>query len=73
MASRKPINQNLYQSSLEGLVDLGVPEHLAKQASEIAATDDWEAPDLGRTDEQKQIVREAMGWMKIWGNSEGRK
>lgn len=53
-------NQDLYYASIDALVENGVPKDVAERASEVVATDDPKAPGLGRTDEDRQAIAEAM-------------
>ncbi len=73
MASRGEFKESLYHGSFQGLVESGVPENLARQVSEIAATDDYSAPNLGRTEEQQHLVQSAMTWLKAWKERGGRR
>lgn len=53
-----------YQSAL---TNAGVPETLAAQCAEIVAKDNPSLPNLGRTQEEQQLINSAMEWMKAKG------
>jgi hypothetical protein len=73
MPTRGEFDEGIYRASLQGLVNDGVPESLARQASEIVASDDPTASDFGRTEEQQHIVSSAMTWYRAWRNWGGRR
>jgi hypothetical protein len=54
------LNQQLYQASVEALTAHGVPQDVADKASAVVAKDDPEKPNLGRTEQDQQAVKEAM-------------
>ncbi|MBH8575747.1 hypothetical protein I8752_22620 [Nostocaceae cyanobacterium CENA369] len=60
-------NPDLYQASLETLIDNGVPENVASAASAVVAKDDPHQENLGRTEKDQQVVDEAVGHMnRYW-------
>ncbi|MBF2016356.1 MAG: hypothetical protein IGS23_14370 [Rivularia sp. T60_A2020_040] len=57
-----PFNQSLYEASLKALTSNGVPEEIAHKASEVVASDDASKPDLGRTQQDREAINEAMNY-----------
>mgnify|MGYP005854305933 CR=1 FL=1 len=53
-------NQSLYAASLEALTENGVPVEIAAAASKVVARDDAKLPNLGRSEQDQQVVNEAM-------------
>lgn len=58
--------ENVYDASLKALTDAGVDEEVADKASRVVAQDDSNLKDLGRTEEDRNNVAEAM--KQFWGN-----
>lgn len=52
--------QNLYDASLKGLTENGVPQDVAEKASLVVASDEPGLPNLGRSPEDQAVVNEAM-------------
>lgn len=63
----KNFNQDLYQASVKALTENGVPEEVAERASKVVASDDFNSPGLGRTDEDRQDIADAM--THYWKNN----
>ncbi|HIK04586.1 MAG TPA: hypothetical protein IGS40_07725 [Trichormus sp. M33_DOE_039] len=62
-------NERIYKVSLDVLTSNGVPQELAVKASVVVANDDPTKPNLGRTDEDQEIAREALSYMtEFWAN-----
>ena len=59
-----PFNQNLYDASLQVLTDNGVPSELAEKASQIVASDDPTKSDLGRSDSDRETIKEVVEALK---------
>ncbi|UKP01568.1 hypothetical protein [Nostoc sp. UHCC 0870] len=57
-------NENLFTAALNALTNNGCPSDLAQEAAQIVANDDPYQPDLGRTPEQQQIIREALPYLQ---------
>jgi hypothetical protein len=57
-------NSNLFTAALNALTQKGCPSDLAQEAAFIVANDDPYEPDLGRTPEQQQIIREALPYLQ---------
>ncbi|UKP01435.1 hypothetical protein [Nostoc sp. UHCC 0870] len=57
-------NENLFTAALNALTNNGCPSDLAQEAASIVANDDPYQPDLGRTPEQQQIIREALPYLQ---------
>jgi hypothetical protein len=53
-------NENLYKSSLKALTEAGVPIEIAVPASAVVARDQTGLPDLGRTPQDQEVIKEAM-------------
>lgn len=66
------LNQDLYQASIKALTENGVPEDIAERASKVVASDDFNLPDLGRTDEDRQNIAEAMKHFWKWDSENGK-
>lgn len=60
MNNNPNFSQNLYDASLKGLVENGVPEDVAEKASLVVASDESGLPNLGRSPEDQAVVNEAM-------------
>lgn len=52
--------EGLYNSSLKALTEADVPIEIAIAASKVVATDEAGIPDLGRTAQDQEDVKEAM-------------
>ena len=59
-------NENLYNASLKGLTENGVPEDIAEKASFVLATDQ---PGITRTQQEQADVNEAV--KHYWQNQRG--
>lgn len=57
-------NPQLYQKSLEVLTTANCPRELAEKVSQIVANDDGDKPNLGRTPEETEAVREAVKYLQ---------
>ncbi|BAY86003.1 hypothetical protein NIES267_55090 [Calothrix parasitica NIES-267] len=65
----KEIKENVYNASYKALTENGVDEDVADKASKVVASDDFNLKDLGRTNEDRNNVAEAM--RQFWGNQRG--
>lgn len=63
--------ENVYDASLKALTDAGVEENVADKASRVVAQDDFNLKDLGRTEEDRNNIAEAM--KQFWENERGEK
>lgn len=61
------MNDSLKEAALRALKDAGVPVNLASLCAEIVAKDDPSVPNLGRTQEEQQLINSSMEWMKAKG------
>ena len=61
------MNDSLKEAAEKALTDAGVPLNLAAQCAEIVAKDDPSLPNLGRTQEEQQLIDSSMEWMKAKG------
>lgn len=61
--------ENVYDASLKALTDAGVEENVADKASRVVAQDDFNLKDLGRTEEDRNNIAEAM--KQFWENERG--
>ncbi|WP_445634500.1 hypothetical protein NSTC745_06323 [Nostoc sp. DSM 114161] len=57
-------NPQLYQVSLEALTTANCPKELSEKVSRIVANDDGGQPNLGRTPEETEAVREAAKYLQ---------
>ncbi|MGD1914118.1 MAG: hypothetical protein ACFB2X_25755 [Rivularia sp. (in: cyanobacteria)] len=65
----KEFKENVYDASYKALTENGVEKDVADKASRVIAQDDSNLPDLGRTQEDRNDVAEAM--RQYWGNQRG--
>jgi hypothetical protein len=56
-------DQDLYNASMKFLTESGVPVSAAERASKVVANDDPYKPNLGRTEQDKKDINDAMTWM----------
>lgn len=61
------MNDSLKEAAEKALKDAGVPVNLASVCAEIVAKDDPSLPDLGRTQEEQQLINSSMEWMQAKG------
>ncbi|NDJ20997.1 hypothetical protein GS682_04920 [Nostoc sp. B(2019)] len=57
-------NPRLYKASLEALTTANCPKKLAEKVSKIVANDEGGQPNLGRTPEETEAVREAAKYLQ---------
>lgn len=62
----KEFKENVYDASYKALTENGVDEEIADKASRVVAQDDFNLRDLGRSDEDRNNIAEAM--KQFWGN-----
>lgn len=65
----KTFNQNIYSASVKAFTENGVPEDAAKKASAVIARDDFNLPNLGRNDQDREDIAVAM--KHYWNNQKG--
>jgi hypothetical protein len=61
------VNDSLKEAAEKALKDAGVPVNLASVCAEIVAKDDPSLPNLGRTQEEQQLITSSMEWMQAKG------
>ena len=61
------MNDSLKEAAEIALKEAGVPVNLAVQCAEIVAKDDPSLPNLGRTQEEQQLINSSMKWMQAKG------
>jgi hypothetical protein len=61
------MNDSLKEAAEKALKDAGVPVNLASLCAEIVAKDDPSLPNLGRTQEEQQLITSSMEWMQAKG------
>ena len=61
------MNDSLKEAAEKALKDAGVPVNLASVCAEIVAKDDPSLPNLGRTQEEQQLITSSMEWMQAKG------
>jgi hypothetical protein len=61
------MNDSLKEAAEKALKEAGVPVNLAVQCAEIVAKDDPSLPNLGRTQEEQQLITSSMKWMQAKG------
>jgi hypothetical protein len=61
------MNDSLKEAAEKALKDAGVPVNLASLCAEIVAKDDPSLPNLGRTQEEQQLINSSMEWMQAKG------
>ena len=66
----KPFNPNLYGATLRACEESGVPEDLTYKAAVIIATDEASKPNLGRTDEDQEIIKQVLPYLQSRDRSE---
>ncbi|MCC5640987.1 hypothetical protein LC593_35200 [Nostoc sp. CHAB 5844] len=59
-----PRNQRLYTATVQALTDRGCPEDLANQAASVVANDDSGKPNLGRTEADQAVVKQALPYLQ---------
>lgn len=67
----KKFNESIYIASIKALTENGVPEDAALKASAVVAKDDFNLPNLGRTEQDRQDIAEAM--KHYWANQKDEK
>lgn len=60
-------DSQLREAYESALTNAGVPVTLAAQCAEIVAKDDPSLPNLGRTQEEQQLIDSSMEWMQAQG------
>jgi hypothetical protein len=61
--SRGEFQPGLYTASFDFLTEAGMPTDLAREASQIVASDDSCQENLGRTPEQQSIISSVVTWL----------
>jgi hypothetical protein len=61
------MNDSLKEAAERALREAGVPVNLASLCAEIVAKDDPSLPNLGRTQEEQQLINSSMQWMQAKG------
>jgi len=61
------VNDSLKEAAEKALKEAGVPVNLASVCAEIVAKDDPYLPNLGRTQEEQQLINSSMKWMQAKG------
>ncbi len=61
------MNDSLKEAAEKALKEAGVPVNLASLCAEIVAKDDPSLPNLGRTQEEQQLITSSMKWMQAKG------
>ncbi len=61
------MNDSLKEAAEKALKEAGVPVNLASVCAEIVAKDDPSLPNLGRTQEEQQLITSSMKWMQAKG------
>jgi len=61
------MNDSLKEAAEKALKDAGVPVNLASLCAEIVAKDDPSLRNLGRTQEEQQLINSSMKWMQAKG------
>lgn len=56
-------NEQLYQASVEALINYGVPNDLIGTVSAIIAKDNPELPNLGRTEQEQQAINQVLPYL----------
>jgi hypothetical protein len=59
----KPLNSNLYRATVHACYDRGVPDDLTFAAARIIATDEAGKPDLGRSAEDQEIIKQVLPYL----------
>jgi hypothetical protein len=57
------MNEEIYQSAKSALIARGVSVSAAEKASLVVAKDDPKQSNLGRTEEDRKHIKDAMTWM----------
>ncbi|MGI8500432.1 MAG: hypothetical protein ACR2LR_04750 [Hassallia sp.] len=63
----KSFDENLYRATVNACYESGVPDDLTFKAAEIIATDEAAAPDLGRTAEDQEIMKQVLPYLQSRG------
>lgn len=63
------MNYEMHQAALKALLDKGVPVSTAQRAAAVAAKDDPNLPNLGRTKQDQKDIQDAVTW--IWAKIRG--
>ncbi|MCC5639817.1 hypothetical protein LC593_29125 [Nostoc sp. CHAB 5844] len=57
-------NQGLYDATVQALTERGCPEELANQAATVVSNDDSNKPNLGRTETDQAVVKQALPYLQ---------
>ncbi|MBD2458354.1 hypothetical protein H6G80_30340 [Nostoc sp. FACHB-87] len=57
-------NQGLHDATVQALTDRGCPTDLANSAAKIVANDDATKPDLGRTQQDQEVIKSALPYLQ---------
>ncbi|MCV3216017.1 hypothetical protein OGM63_21315 [Plectonema radiosum NIES-515] len=63
----KPFDANLYGATLRACEESGVPEDLTYKAAVIIASDEAGKPDLGRTPQDQEIIKQVLPYLQSGG------
>lgn len=64
----KQFDPNLYGATLRACEQCSVPNDLAEKAAFIIATDEALAPNLGRTNEDQEIIKQVLPYLQSKGS-----
>lgn len=57
------MNEVIREAAEKALVNAGVPTDLASQCADIVARDDASKPNLGRSEQDQQLIAQSMQWV----------
>lgn len=57
-------NQGLHDATVQALTNKGCPTDLAESAAKIVANDDATKPDLGRTQQDQEVIKSALPYLQ---------
>jgi hypothetical protein len=57
-------NQGLHDATVQALTDRGCPTDLAESAAKVVAKDDPTKADLGRTEADQKVVKQALPYLQ---------
>jgi hypothetical protein len=63
----KPFDPNLWGATVRACEESGVPEDLTYKAAAIIATDQALEPNLGRTPEDQEIIKQVLPYLQSRG------
>ncbi|MCV3215109.1 hypothetical protein OGM63_16580 [Plectonema radiosum NIES-515] len=63
----KPFHLNLWGATLKACEERNVPSDLAEKAAVIIASDDAGQPNLGRTPEDQEIIKQVLPYLQSGG------